>query len=116
MQLLSLNLQVQAVAEVSNIQSGQLRMMERFDNVGNAKDKPARTGHPFEPKWIVPLGRNSNFVGREEVLDYLKGSLAKNDESMPVAVLHGLGGVGYVFLLHQLSFALRRLIFPVKPN
>lgn len=104
MQLLSLNLQVQAVAEVSNIQSGQLRIMERFENVGNVKEEAARTGDQFELKWLVPLGRNPNFVGREEVLEYLKDSLAKKDESMPVAVLYGLGGVGYGFLL-QLWFA-----------
>lgn len=107
MQLLSLNLQVQTVADVSNIQSGQLSILERFENVGNAKETPARNGDQFEPKWIVPLGRNPKFVGRKEVLEYLKDSLANKDESMPLAVLHGLGGVGYVFLPPQPSFAFR---------
>lgn len=105
-QHLSFHLQVQTGAEVSNLQSGQLSILERLKNAGNAKEPPAKNGNQSEPVWIVPLGRNPKFVGREEVLEYLQDSLSKKDKSMPVAVLHGLGGVGYVFLTPQLSRSL----------
>jgi len=115
-QLLSLNLQIHTVAEVSNVRSGQLSILERFDNAGNAKETPASTTIQSEPVWIVPLCRNPKFVGRQEVLEYLENSLTKKDDSMPVAALHGLGGVGYVLLRPQPSFAFRRLIFSAKPR
>lgn len=116
MQLLSLNLQVHTVSELSNIRSGQLSISERFDNAGNAKVTPASTTTQPEPIWIVPFSRNPKFVGRQRVLECLDDSLTKKDESMAVAVLHGLGGVGYAPLHPQLSFACRRLIFLAKPR
>ena len=52
------------------------------------------------PHWIVPLTRNSKFVGREDILSQLTEALHRKDESMAIAVLHGLGGVGCV-IIHQ---------------
>lgn len=106
-QLLSFHLQVEAkraadqtgtdISAILDIQSGQLSILERLGNSGNKTTNLASNTTQSEPVWIVPLGRNPKFVGREEVLEYLEDSLIKKDETMPVAVLHGLGGVGYAF-------------------
>lgn len=125
-QLLGFNLQVEAnraaeqsgtdISTILNIQSGQLSILKRLEDSGNAKENPASNAIQSEPVWIVPLDRNPKFVGREEVLELLEDTLTKRDGSMPVAVLFGLGGVGYVLLLPQLSFAFRGLIFSAKPR
>lgn len=44
-------------------------------------------------KWLVPLGRNPNFVGREQLLSDVERSL-KTSRLLAVVALHGLGGVG----------------------
>ena len=44
--------------------------------------------------WIVPIGRNPDFVGRTEVMSALDSKLAAKPDAVPTAVLCGLGGVG----------------------
>jgi hypothetical protein len=43
---------------------------------------------------IVPIARNSDFVGREELLHRLDEQLSPKPRGQPKAVLYGLGGVG----------------------
>lgn len=44
--------------------------------------------------WIVSIGRNPEFVGRTTVMSILESKLAAKPDTVPTAVLCGLGGVG----------------------
>lgn len=44
-------------------------------------------------RWLVPLGQNPNFVGREQLLRDVERSL-KASRLLAMVALHGLGGVG----------------------
>jgi len=44
--------------------------------------------------WLVPIGRNLAFVGRNTVMNTLEYQLMPITDSTPIAVLCGLGGVG----------------------
>ena len=47
-----------------------------------------------QPIWLVPIGRNPDFVGRESTIEDLKGRLDFASDSTRTVVLFGLGGVG----------------------
>lgn len=47
-----------------------------------------------EPLWMVPIGRNPTFVGRNGVLSTLNAKLSNVPHAVSTAVLCGLGGVG----------------------
>ena len=44
--------------------------------------------------WMVPIGRNPDFVGRTTVMSTLECKLAAKPDAVATAVLCGLGGVG----------------------
>jgi hypothetical protein len=44
--------------------------------------------------WMVPIGRNSEFVGREDILLELSKRLIPKQDCVARAALWGLGGVG----------------------
>lgn len=44
--------------------------------------------------WMVPIGRNPAFVGRNAVMSALESKLLPVSDAVSTAVLCGLGGVG----------------------
>ena len=44
--------------------------------------------------WMVPIGRNPAFVGRDLIMSELESKLSPAPDSVSTAVLCGLGGVG----------------------
>ena len=107
--LLTLHLQVQTKrtsdqtgTDVSNILNAQQTQLDLLFHLKGSRDSETaddKVGNvQYKPLWMVPLSRNSNFVGREDVLEQVRESLSKRDGIMPVAVLHGLGGVGCVII------------------
>lgn len=48
---------------------------------------------PRSATWLIPLGRNPNFTGREMLMGEI-ARLLKNSRMLGVVALHGLGGVG----------------------
>ena len=47
-----------------------------------------------QPLWLVPIGRNPDFVGRKSIIAELGKRLEPVPDSVGKAVLCGLGGVG----------------------
>ena len=47
-----------------------------------------------KPIWMVPIGRNPDFVGRKPVIQEIEMRLSPKQDIVPKAVLCGLGGVG----------------------
>jgi len=47
-----------------------------------------------QPIWLVPIGRNPEFVGRGNIIEDLQGRLGFGSDMVRKAVLCGLGGVG----------------------
>ena len=43
---------------------------------------------------IIPMTRNADFVGREELLNRLGEQLSPKPFGQPKAALYGLGGIG----------------------
>jgi serine/threonine protein kinase/tetratricopeptide (TPR) repeat protein len=52
-----------------------------------------RSSSRLSSRWLVPLARNPNFVGREKALREIRASL-QTSPVLAVVALHGLGGVG----------------------
>ena len=44
--------------------------------------------------WMVSIGRNTDFVGRTVLMSALESKLVATPDSVQIAVLCGLGGVG----------------------
>ncbi len=44
--------------------------------------------------WMVPIGRNATFVGRNAMMSALESKLLPMPDTASTAVLCGLGGVG----------------------
>lgn len=44
--------------------------------------------------WLVPIGRNPEFVGRKFIIDEIRERLEPTSDFVRKAVLCGLGGVG----------------------
>ena len=47
-----------------------------------------------QPVWIVPIGRNPEFVGRDSIIAEIRKRLEPDLDFVRKAVLCGLGGVG----------------------
>lgn len=62
-----------------------------------------RPASVLSPIWQVPLGRNPNFTGREELLRELAESMS-NSHLLAVVALHGLGGVGKTQLALEYAY------------
>lgn len=103
--LLALQLQVEIKraadrtgSDVSSLlkgQSGLISLLQDFREPKNIDNQSKSVGHLPETPFIIPFSQNPRFVGREVILSQLKDALLKKDENcMPRAVLHGLGGVG----------------------
>jgi tetratricopeptide (TPR) repeat protein len=58
------------------------------------------------PGWLVPVGRNSKFSGREDDLVKLEGLLFSNNEFSKAAV-YGLGGIGKTQVALELAYRTR---------
>ena len=52
------------------------------------------TDHVSKLIWMVPIGRNPAFVGRDAILSALRSKLSPMPDAVSTAVLCGLGGVG----------------------
>ncbi|KAL8776668.1 MAG: hypothetical protein Q9194_003013 [Teloschistes cf. exilis] len=101
---LSLQLQIEAkraadrtgtdVSKILSLQSGQLGLLQQIQKVSSVEETEARSQVAPTPRWIVPLSRNSRFVGREDILEDLEELLSQRRDGSIVAVLYGLGGVG----------------------
>ncbi|KAK4693112.1 hypothetical protein P7C71_g4225, partial [Lecanoromycetidae sp. Uapishka_2] len=57
--------------------------------------------------WLVPIGRNAAFVGRYAVMDKLESKLYPIQNSVPTAVLCGLGGVGKSQVALEYAYRMR---------
>jgi len=62
-----------------------------------------RSSSGLSPIWQVPLGRNLNFTGREEMLNELAESVS-NSHLLAVVALHGMGGVGKTQLALEYAY------------
>ncbi|KAL8686618.1 MAG: hypothetical protein Q9218_006983 [Villophora microphyllina] len=119
---LSLQLQIEAkrvadktgtdVSKILKLQSGQLDLLQQLQITSSAPDASVSVNTGPKPVWIVPLSRNSKFVGREDILEDLEGLLLQPREGVATAVLYGLGGVGktqvvleYVFRIKSAALA-----------
>ncbi|KAL8824863.1 MAG: hypothetical protein Q9191_004767 [Dirinaria sp. TL-2023a] len=99
--ILGLQLQIEAkraadqtgydVSEVLKTQIGQLDLLQKFQDAKASNDRDSK---PLEPIWMVPISRNPNFVGRDDLLEQLEDELIADDGCSTTAVLHGLGGIG----------------------
>ena len=103
MNILGLQLQIEAkraadqtgydVSEILKAQNGQLDLLQRFQN---ARIPNQRFPEPHKPIWMVPISRNPNFIGRDDLLEQLEDQLRQDDGYSATAVLYGLAGIGYV--------------------
>lgn len=103
MNILGLQLQIEAkraadqtgydVSEILKAQNGQLDLLQRFQN---ARIPNQRFPEPHKPIWMVPISRNPNFIGRDDLLEQLEDQLGQDDGYSATAVLYGLAGIGYV--------------------
>lgn len=50
--------------------------------------------HVSKLLWMVPIGRNPTFVGRDGMISALESKLSPMPDTVSTAVLCGLGGVG----------------------
>ncbi|KAL9579363.1 MAG: hypothetical protein Q9212_005152 [Teloschistes hypoglaucus] len=101
---LSLQLQIEAkrgadrtgtdVSKILSLQSGQLGLLQQIKNATSVEDDEGRSEVGPKSRWIVPLSRNSKFVGREDILEDLEELLSQKRDGSIIAVLYGLGGVG----------------------
>ncbi|KAL8786236.1 MAG: hypothetical protein Q9195_008292 [Heterodermia aff. obscurata] len=93
--ILGLHLQIRtdsSVSEVLKEQKDHRGLLLEIRDLNIAKGKCSKQ---IEPIWMVPINRNPNFVGREEVLEQLENKLqGQGSEYQRIAVLHGLGGIG----------------------
>ncbi|TGJ81637.1 hypothetical protein E0Z10_g7128 [Xylaria hypoxylon] len=65
-----------------------------------------RVGH-----WVVPFGRNKDFVGREEILSRIVGIVppgVEDDDCQRIAI-EGLGGVGKTQIALEIAFRIKAL-------
>lgn len=56
--------------------------------------------------WVVPLGRNPRFVGREDEITKLEELIAQQDGQSKIAIC-GLGGVGKTQVALELAYRMR---------
>ena len=101
MNILGLQLQIEAkraadqtgydVSEVLKAQISQLDLLQKFQD---AKAPKEQDSEPLEPIWMVPVSRNPNFIGRDDLLEQLEDELTGDSGYSATAVLHGLGGIG----------------------
>ena len=75
-------------------QEEQAAFLEDLHSVAKLKLQIDEYTSSAQPIWLVPTGRNPDFVGREGFLKTLNDRLSTKTNSVPIAVLCGLGGVG----------------------
>ncbi|KAI1839654.1 hypothetical protein JX266_014134, partial [Neoarthrinium moseri] len=63
-----------------------------------------------DPHFIVPFGRNADFVGRRDLVEQLVGQVhpSANDDACQKTVVEGLGGVGKTQLALEVAYRIRR--------
>jgi hypothetical protein len=59
------------------------------------------------PAWMVPVGRNSKFAGREDDLEKLDGILFSKRNDFTKAAVYGLGGIGKTQVVLELAYRTR---------
>ncbi|KAJ5722628.1 hypothetical protein N7488_000663 [Penicillium malachiteum] len=72
---------------------------------------PTTTSTPTSPArlrhWVVPLARNSRFVGRQDIISQLEECLSAHDGPRKIAVT-GLGGAGKTQVVLELAYRIRQ--------
>ncbi|KAI1839929.1 hypothetical protein JX266_013863 [Neoarthrinium moseri] len=65
---------------------------------------------PPDPHFIIPFGRNADFVGRRDLIEQLVGQVhpSANDDACQKTVVEGLGGVGKTQLALEVAYRIRR--------
>ena len=88
-----------------NIEANTVSILQRQENQTKTLDEihqlaqlrlgasstPAFDDHPI---WLIPIGRNLEFVGRGNIVEELQERLVYDSDTVQKAVLYGLGGVG----------------------
>lgn len=70
----------------------------------DVKQHSRRSSAP--PCWLVPLPRNSHFVGRKSEIEHLEARLFKKDQCSRTAVV-GLGGIGKTQVALEIAYRVR---------
>ncbi|KAL8870461.1 MAG: hypothetical protein Q9174_003506 [Haloplaca sp. 1 TL-2023] len=115
-EILGLQLQVEAkhtaektgadVSDVLKLQSRQLEALQSLQISNDTHNPPSDPPQESEPVWIVPLSRNTGFLGREDIFEQLESQLERSDSSR-TAVLYGLGGIGKTQIVLEFIFRTR---------
>ena len=98
--VLSLQLHAEVVANTQSIRQLQdeqgvvLENISRLSQFRLENDEEKSASSPSKPLWLIPIGRNDQFVGRDAILEELDHRLMIDNNKVPIAVLCGLGGVG----------------------
>ena len=93
--ILSLQIQIRTESSVSEVVKVQKAQLAKIQQMLDWNTVNAKVSEQFKPIWMVPIGRNPNFVGREEIFKQLENKLlGQSSEYQRIAVLHGLGGIG----------------------
>ncbi|KAL6812533.1 hypothetical protein J3E69DRAFT_376335 [Trichoderma sp. SZMC 28015] len=110
------------MGDYGNIHQGDQNInIEQFHHItNNYACPPSQIGshstfnphqdRPKMPCWIVPFGRNKDFVGRESILDQLLNMIPPNadEDDCQRTVISGLGGVGKTQIALEAAFLVRK--------
>ncbi|KAI1085951.1 P-loop containing nucleoside triphosphate hydrolase protein [Rostrohypoxylon terebratum] len=79
-------------------------ILEEAPNTLKRREKDAK-----KPHFMVPFGRNENFVGRESILQQLLGRIPPdaNQDDCQRTVLEGLGGIGKTQIALEAAYRVR---------
>ena len=76
-------------------QENQTKTLDEIHHLAQLRldtsNKSAIDDHPI---WLIPVGRNLEFVGRGNIIEGLQERLVYDSDAVQKAVLYGLGGVG----------------------
>lgn len=95
----------EAIVKSQAEHSVHLANLSRFTGI-SLYNKPCATTSST-PVWMVPIGRNPNFVGRGAILKELSARLTPHPDIVRSAVLYGLGGVGKTQIALEYAYRAR---------
>ena len=73
----------------------QTSILNDLQNTATLQSQVSKeTEHVSKLLWMVPIGRNPAFVGRDTMISALDSKLSPMPDAVSTAVLCGLGGVG----------------------
>ena len=77
------------------MQNDQVELLREIYRLSRLKlEGPCKFASQDVPVWLVPIGRNPEFVGRESIMEDLERRLEPRSDFVRKAVLCGLDGVG----------------------